>query len=112
MPLRIEGITIHEAGPIGNVAFRLHAGVDVLYGRNGAGKSFILDCIRRALTGTSDYHELLLHCRLEADTDPGIDWSIPTDGVVSAIGKGRMMSRFAQRPPQDLSEALLLISES
>ncbi len=46
--LVVDGVTLQAPGPVGSVDLRFQPGVDVLYGRNGSGKTRIL----RSLLGT------------------------------------------------------------
>ncbi|MFX1818461.1 AAA family ATPase [Pseudarthrobacter sp. CC4] len=56
-----------NAGPLDNVAVAFGSGVTALYGQNGAGKTWILDSLRRALRGRYRGINQLI-CQLEHDT--------------------------------------------
>lgn len=51
--LEANGVLIHSAEPLGALWFPLKGGLTVLYGRNGAGKSRVLDAVASALRGVA-----------------------------------------------------------
>jgi len=79
---RIIGLSILDAGPIFSVHIPYHDGLTVLYGQNGAGKTYALDGIRAALTGFRPATgRAVVHVTVEdgpdpADSDPVDDWLI------------------------------------
>ncbi len=57
-----DGLLIDAPAPLGRLWVPLHSGLTVLYGRNGAGKTRLLEALTRALQGVGlDEGEVSLH---------------------------------------------------
>jgi DNA repair ATPase RecN len=51
MNAEILGFSVIDSGPVGAVHLPYHQGLSVLYGQNGAGKSYVLRGVTSALSG-------------------------------------------------------------
>lgn len=74
-----------NAGPLDNVAIVFGPDVTAFYGQNGAGKSWILKCLRNALRGHSTGMTQLI-CEFEQGS-PGYEWTL--DRVAEAARETR-----------------------
>ena len=74
--LRAEGVLVHAPAPLGSLWIPLTSGLTVLYGRNGVGKTQVLNAISSALHGIAlPVGHLSLHLS-PADDNQGFDHSL------------------------------------
>ena len=69
----LREVTVRNAGPIASVSLDLPEGLTVLYGRNGAGKTQLLQAIARLFPGQIDHSE----GNPQAETTLVFDWKLP-----------------------------------
>lgn len=94
----VFAVSLSEHGPLGEVHFRFQPHVNAIYGKNGAGKSWLIRSLHRALSGLRDDHVAWVHYCFDEEVVQSDDPY--ADGIQSQllVALGRVQNYWMDGP--------------